>query len=356
MKKLYFIFILFFVMLTLGRAQDPHFSQFYNANSLLNPSLIGVFDGKYRVSANYRTQWGSVLAANPFTTYMANGELKYTLPNGDFYGLNVRALYDNVGKLHYTQTSIQLGGSYLKKLSSNRRGTSAHYLGGGVQAGIGQNGLDWGRVWFGRQFDIANQVIDFGADDGEDLPIGTSTKTPMYLDVNVGLMWYSVLDENCSVYFGAAGHHLNQPNIGLLGGQSLGSQLYRKWTIHSGAEIGIHKSISFLPAAVLWLQGPSVQGNIGTSLRFFNFDTQDMAFRIGMYGRMAKSVNGYMVDALIGVVGFEQQKWKLGLSYDLTLNDLSLYNNNRGAFELSFFYINVDTQQHRSNKIICPSF
>src|SRR5688572_2033205 len=42
------------------KAQDPHFTQYYVYPSWLNPALTGVFDGDYRVSAIYRSQWGNV--------------------------------------------------------------------------------------------------------------------------------------------------------------------------------------------------------------------------------------------------------------------------------------------------------
>ena len=52
---------------------DPHFSQYYVYPSWLNPALTGIFDGQYRVSGVYRSQWGSI--TTPFTTYGATGEI-----------------------------------------------------------------------------------------------------------------------------------------------------------------------------------------------------------------------------------------------------------------------------------------
>ena len=39
-------------------AQDPHFSQFFEAPLLRNPSLAGLFDGDIRIQGVYRSQWG----------------------------------------------------------------------------------------------------------------------------------------------------------------------------------------------------------------------------------------------------------------------------------------------------------
>jgi len=40
--------------------QDPHFSQFFEAPLLRNPSLAGLFAGDIRLQTVYRNQWQSV--------------------------------------------------------------------------------------------------------------------------------------------------------------------------------------------------------------------------------------------------------------------------------------------------------
>ncbi len=41
-------------------SQDLHFSQFFEAPLLRNPSLAGIFIGDYRVQGVYRDQWNSI--------------------------------------------------------------------------------------------------------------------------------------------------------------------------------------------------------------------------------------------------------------------------------------------------------
>src|SRR5215217_3866892 len=45
---------------------DPHFTQNYTYPMYINPAMTGGSDGEYRVSAIYRSQWGSV--GNPYRT------------------------------------------------------------------------------------------------------------------------------------------------------------------------------------------------------------------------------------------------------------------------------------------------
>src|SRR5436853_7389770 len=51
----------------IAKAQvDPHFSQYYVYPAWLNPALTGAFDGDYRITGIYRSQWGNI--SSPFST------------------------------------------------------------------------------------------------------------------------------------------------------------------------------------------------------------------------------------------------------------------------------------------------
>ncbi len=59
-------------------AQDIHFSQFFEAPLLRNPSLAGIYTGDIRVQGVYRDQWNSV--TNAYRTGSFNAE--YKMPVG----------------------------------------------------------------------------------------------------------------------------------------------------------------------------------------------------------------------------------------------------------------------------------
>src|SRR5215217_7469837 len=74
-------------------AQDIHFSQFFEAPLLRNPSLAGIFSGDYRVQAVYRDQWNSVTTA--YKTVSLNGEYKMPVGNAnDFLTVGLQMLQD----------------------------------------------------------------------------------------------------------------------------------------------------------------------------------------------------------------------------------------------------------------------
>jgi len=79
-------------------AQDPHFSQFFEAPLLRNPSLAGLFAGDIRVQAVYRNQWGSVTV--PYQTGSFNIEYKQPVGRGnDFFLQQEHKFYTTVQAL-----------------------------------------------------------------------------------------------------------------------------------------------------------------------------------------------------------------------------------------------------------------
>ncbi len=56
------------------QAQDLHFSQFFNSPLVTNPANTGFIpDADYRIGANYRNQWSSVMSV-PYKTVSAFGD------------------------------------------------------------------------------------------------------------------------------------------------------------------------------------------------------------------------------------------------------------------------------------------
>ena len=88
-----------------SNAQDVHFSQFFEAPLVRNPSLAGIFNGDVRVQGVYRSQWQSV--TTPFVTQSINAE--YKMPVGqsnDFVTLGMQILHDKAGTTALTTTNV----------------------------------------------------------------------------------------------------------------------------------------------------------------------------------------------------------------------------------------------------------
>lgn len=330
------IFIICFAALNLS-AQDPGFSQNENVGSYLNPALSGIYEGTMRVGLNYRDQWGSVLGVQKFQTGNVNGDMKFRIFDGDYFSVNVNGMFDQSGDSRYNQILMHLGGSYIKKLSENYNG--AQFLSFGFRAGMGQNSLDWSKLWFDRQFDRGGFFVNREADNGEPGINGGKAKTNFYPDMGVGLFWHVIRGENSSLYAGFAANHLNQPKVSLLQSSSSGVSLYTKWSGHAGAELPLNNTLSVMPSFLIWVQGPSWQTMVGSAIKYNGYGDGDLNMRLGLMARLVNDVNSSTsFDSFILDVGFEFSKYTIGLSYDITVSQFALASKNRGAFELSLIY------------------
>src|SRR4028118_1746941 len=89
------ILTVFSILLTVKGtfAQDIHFSQFFEAPLLRNPSLAGIFTGDIRVQGVYRDQWNSF--TNAYRSGSLNAEYKMPVGRGDdFVTAGIQLLYD----------------------------------------------------------------------------------------------------------------------------------------------------------------------------------------------------------------------------------------------------------------------
>ncbi len=339
---------LFVAGLTTANAQDPHFSQFFNAPLRQNPAMTGVFEGSWRAGLNYRDQWSSVVGnSNAFKTIGAGADMNTFVMKNDFAGLGLYVMRDQAGTGKFTQTNAVLSGSYIKQLSGRRRGwkQAEHYISGGLQIGFGQNSIDWGSYQFSTQFDGNGYNKDYASQEQN------PTDNKSYIDLNAGLMWYAIFNEHLSVYAGGAANHINQPNIGFFGKNEA---LFMRYSANLGAEIPLSKQFSLLPGAMYWRQGPSQEIEAGFNVRYSNKDWREVVLRAGVWNRLPGARNAAISqDALIIFGGLDFENWSFGVSYDLNNSDLKTVSNSRGGYELSIIYTQP---QRRRLGVACPRF
>lgn len=311
--------------------------------------MTGVFTGKWRVTANYRDQWGSILGDVPFRTYSVAADSRFNVGGGDDYAaFGIGVMHDEAGTARYSQNKAQLGAGFLKQLSGGRY-KAEHYISAGAQLGFGQNSVDWSRLWFSRQFDDVNEQPNTSLSNGEP---SMNDNSAVYLDFNAGLLWYMLFGDNGFFYAGGAMHHLNAPNISLT--ENGNETLYSRWSGHAGGQLPMTDNFSLLPGALVMKQGPAFETDLGLNLRYSNNDYNELALRAGAWARLGNRLDkGLQTDAVTIVGMVELDRWMLGLSYDITVSQLSRANNSRGAFEISLTYVHPE---FRRGRVECPKF
>jgi len=305
MKKVIAIIAVFISLTTIVNAQDPSFSQFYASPMYLNPALTGTtWCG--RLTLNYKNQWPSL--DGHFVNYNAAFDQSLDRINSG-YGIMFNS--DNMGDGAMKTNTIS--GLYSYHLQLGRE----MFLNAGFQATYIQTKLDWNKLVFGDMIDPVSGTI--GNVTQETPPPNLSMG---YVDFSAGTFF----SYKGKYYGGFAAHHLTTPDNGFY--NLTDSQLQMKMTVHGGANFdvgmnGHNEPIIVSPNILFQQQGKFHQLNVGCYVNYYPF-----------VGGLWMRHNFENADAAIILLGFKQNNWKVGYSYDITLSEIS--NASGGAHEISF--------------------
>jgi type IX secretion system PorP/SprF family membrane protein len=322
-------------------AQDVHFSQFYESSILRNPALVGMFNGDYKVSANYRNQWSSI--SQPFITGQLSLETRIPVSeeSSDFFGAGILAYYDKAGSIDMKTLSVYPSVSFNKNLGDQRNS----FLSVGFTGGYLQRSFDPTKMTSNNQY----QNGSFSSDNptGENI----SNAKIQYWDVGAGVGFSSGGGENNEVtyFLGLSGYHFSRPKTSFYNNELV--RLEMKWNANAGLTYKVNETIGVV------LQGNyTVQGTyselIGGGLLNWRKPTEReddplFVFYVGAFYRLN--------DALIPVVKMDYKRYSFGFSYDVNISKLKAASNLRGGYELSVVKTGLfsDPRWERS-RTVCP--
>lgn len=348
MKRLYYLVLSGMLFATVNTvAQDIHFSQFYMSPLTLNPAMTGVMNCNTRFIANYRNQWSPVIPGNAYNTYAASFDQKMPVGRYDNFGFGANLWADVAGSLDFTTFTGKLSGSYAKRVGGSRK--KSNYLVAGAELGISQRSVDFLNAQFPNQ--QSGGVFDPTIDPGESFDLIDDNF--IFADVGLGLLWFSVLGDQTNFYLGAAVNHLNRPDISFFTDTDV--SYYMRTVIHGGGEFELNDNVSLLPGAVAFFQGPSMEINAGTSIRFaMGSAYDDQSFQVGAWFRVANHFEEALTaDALILSTRFDFSQFGIGFSYDVNVSSLRQASNANGSFEFSLIYQLCGPQ---TRGVYCPKF
>ena len=332
----FLFFAIMGLMGTAAMAQDPQFSQYYQAPLYLNPGFTGITP-QQRFVVNHRIQWPNLPQA--FVTTAASYDIWVDELKS---GFGILATTDKMGSAGWRTTNVQLLYSYKVRLNDKI------VFSPGLQFGYGINGLDRAKLRLGDGL----QYGDGASSIDPDLPrLGNQ----QYFDISSGFVFYSR-----TLWLGAAFNHMNQPNISILNSTS---RLPMKTTIHGGARISLYNGprttgkVSYItPSFIYRMQGPITQLDLGV-----NYHIDPVS--IGLWYRGKPFQENYIgtvnQDAVIFTMGLYLKNMNIGYSYDFNVSELSTQAG--GAHEISIVYELVAKpiarRVKKSNKLIpCPTF
>lgn len=311
-------------------AQDIGFSQFYANPLYLNPAFAGSQIAP-RFSLVYRAQWPGLVSA--FTTISASYDQYFPDLHG---GLGFIVMNDRQGD-HGALRTTMVGAMYAFRFQVSRD----IYVSASLQASLVNNALNWDEYL--RFPDQISRELGFSIPTGAVKPDKTSKWSA---DFNAG-----VLVSGSQWYAGVAASHLTQPN------QAFYSEdlVPMKLTVHAGGLINVSEERR--RQSSLGLGSPIISPNIVYQFQggfhYFNYGVylDWMPFLVGVWFR-----NGVQnADAFIFQAGIQQDFFKVGYSYDVTVSKLA--NSTAGAHEITVgFLLPVPEHKKKVRAIRCPSF
>jgi type IX secretion system PorP/SprF family membrane protein len=323
--KLVVLFLAFNVGL---KAQDVHFSQFSFSPLQVNPALTGVFDGKFRVSNLYRSQWSGLGKGYTTLHFSADAPVGKSETKSNYFGVGAMIYQDKAGSAGFKSTILEASLSYTTALDDQKD----NFFSLGFQAGINQQSIDltkasWDNQWNGDVFDPL-------------LPSGESIQlqTFSYVDFNAGVLYYYVPDENNSFDIGASMSHIGSPNVSFY--TLTETPLRRKITLHSSGHLALDRNYQtwIQPKLLVMMQGNQKEITAGayykSKVQFKSIYTnykKEAYFYGGAFYRWK--------DALILSARFEFNTVGLGLSYDINTSSLSKLAGASNAFEVNLSFV-----------------
>lgn len=293
-----------------SRAQDPHFSQYFNLPLFTNPAWCGNGINYVRMNAAYRNQWASV--ASPFVSqHFAIDKAVNKI------GFGALVTNQTAGDAGIRQLFVAGNLSWLQSFADGK-----HRVALGAQMGMSQKSFDASALTFDNQY-ITDQGFDPSLQSGE-IFSNTSISRP---DLSAGMLWTMNASEESTLkpFAGISMYHITQPTETFIIDKNF---LPRKTIVQAGSSIMLSETMELKPSFMMARQSKFREMVYGASLSFLLYNGH--AFQIGIYNRHN--------DAVIAYAGYQVGKWNLGTSYDVNTSSLNNASNGIGGFEITLSY------------------
>jgi type IX secretion system PorP/SprF family membrane protein len=335
------LLVLLLACVDLVRAQDLHFSQFFNSPLLTNPANCGFIpDGDYRMGANYREQWAS-LSAFPYKTMSVYGDAQLLQNdyNSGWLGIGGVLLRDVAGTGVLTSTKLYGSLAYHQMINYSSL-LSLGFNVGWSNKQINTVDLTFPSQWNGQFFD-AHQLAT--------APL-LSANNINYFDLQVGVNYAYFPNENVYLNTGFSASHLNKPKETFFSATTPAAAIIPvRYTGFINGSFKLNDQIIINPNAYISFQAKSSEWVGGLNAHYNISGDGAKVLIAGAYYRLHESI--------IPMVGLGLKDYEISFSYDVTGSGLKSYNGSRGAFEFSLVKKGV-LNRFKGNKqeTICPSF
>ena len=332
MKTKYILnsFLAFLLVIQVSKAQDIHFSQYTETPSSINPALAGVHYNT-RVTANFRTQWGSVATSYQTIGLSFEQTIKAKKIKGSYFAFALNIFRDAAGDAKLNTLNPNLGISYIQKINKQMK------VSGGLQGGLFYRTIDVNNLRWDKQYN--------GYEYNSSLPNGEPTTARGSItsyDLGGGVnfnyaqseKFFSSKDGN-KFDFGASAYHYSIPANSFI---VTTEKLYTRICAYANGDFNIPNSKNAIMPSFLYMrQGPSSQFIIGALFKFILVDQstytnlkKPAAISIGSQYRYK--------DAIVPMLLVQYDKYAFGASYDINVSSLTPASKRNGGLEIMLRY------------------
>ncbi|MFO7790491.1 MAG: PorP/SprF family type IX secretion system membrane protein [Bacteroidales bacterium] len=312
--------------------QDIHYSQYMYSPLNLNPAEAGNFSGDYRFVVNHKRQWLSF--ADAYNTFSGAVDRRFLESSTLQPGLGLLFNNDIAGDGDFgtMQIHVPLSLTYAMEKTGISLGISPAW----VQHGFNFNAFYFGNQYTGHQFD-------------PDIPVGETIEADRfsYFDLSAGAAGSYTYSDSLRFNGGVSAQHLTEPVKSFYQNEEM--KLWLRWQAYLQADYIIGENITLQPSVLFMSQGKYKEINLGSNVKF---DFNPLGLRSAYAGLHVRAR-----DAGILMFGFDYNKIRFHISYDINLSGLTQISRGRGGVELSVIYIfkKLELQTNPPVKK-CPDF
>jgi type IX secretion system PorP/SprF family membrane protein len=288
-----------------------------------------------KASVNNRRQWGN-FHSDALSLEYFNKKKKI--------GLGFVAMSHRVDQARLKNTSFSVLASYKLQLNSRWNFNS------GLQIGMGNRNLGFQDLRFTDQF------TNEGYNGKQTIDNVQNTASIFYPDIGLGGIFYTK-----SFWTGISVHHVNRPNISNLGNteklpMKLAIQGGYTFEFRSNRNFGnFRKDISLKPVYQIRLQGPYSQLDMGM---YYTNEPFVAGILYRGFPIAKKGADGLISqDALVFLLGYKQDGFKLGYSFDAGLSKIGLLGGGSHEISLSYQHAKKGCKRRKYGKFVpIPAF
>lgn len=343
--KKHILIICLALVSTIAYSQDIHFSQFFANPISYNPANTGFFNGNYRLGVNHKEQWpwaveGKYTNYNTTSAYADFSILENKLNKIDWAGIGVNFVNDQAGDGTLRVNKVAMALAYHKGLDRYHK----HFISLGVTFSYVNRAINFKELYFNNQWEDRVGFV-------EDIPNyeNLATENFSYFDMGIGLQGRNVVSPKLKLTYGFSILHVNQPKETFY---EQSNALGLRYLVHFVAEYKISDKVDLQGSAYFTFQKETYETLFGALMSFElenNSQKKSQKLLAGVFYRWN--------DALAPMFGYQYNKTRILMNFDINLSKLSQASKGDGGFEISIVHVGLwNSKLPSQKKMNCYSF